>query len=121
MPWLLDSAFSPGDLDSGKSYTHLKIAHLEHSIREGFLRVHVERGYITGGAWVSAPDSLGQLPPMMVKDEPAAEPAGTDYADLMATVVAVGEEGEAIYDLAAAAIYTFLASKGWIAAGSVVS
>ena len=85
MPWLLDTAFSPGDLDAGKSYTHQKIAHLEHSIREKFIRLHIERGYIDGSDWVWA--TQGEALVVLIKDDPAAEPAVTDYTDLVATVV----------------------------------
>jgi hypothetical protein len=119
MPWLLDTAFSPGDLDAGKSYTHQKIAHLEHSIREKFIRLHIERGYIDGSDWVWA--TQGEALVVLIKDDPAAEPAVTDYTDLVATVVGVGEEGEILYDLNAAALYAYLAANSHIAAGSVVA
>jgi len=118
MPWLLDSAFSPGDLDAGKSYTHLKISHLEHSVRDQFIRVYVDRGYLDGEDWMWA--AVGKAQVFLIRDEPTTDPAGTDYTDLVSTVVAEGEEGDLVYDLNSAALYAYLETKGLIGAGSAV-
>jgi len=118
MPWLLGSAFSPGDLDAGKSYTHLKISHLEHSVRDQFIRVYVDRGYLDGEDWMWA--AVGKAQVFLIRDEPAADPAGTDYTDLVATVVVDEDVDALLYDLNSAALYAYLETKGLIGAGSAV-
>lgn len=110
MPILLTTAFDPGDLDPGKSYTHVKIVHLEHDVEGQAIRLICKRGYLAGGVFV-----VGGVSPVMVhqiQDQPSLEPPGTDYTSLVAETVVSGDVGELVYDVNAQHLYQHLLTKG---------
>jgi len=61
MPLNLSVAFDPGDLDPGKSYTHVKIVSTDHNSEAKTIRVVVARGYMSEGEFVESTIAKRQL------------------------------------------------------------
>lgn len=110
MPILLTTAFDPGDLDPGKSYTHVKIVHLEHDVGGGSIRMICKRGYLDGGDFV--PGAVSPTMVHQVQDQPSLEPPGTDYTSLVSETVVSGDVGGLVYDVNAQHLYQYLLDQG---------
>jgi hypothetical protein len=109
MPIQLTTAFDPGDLDPEKSYTHVKIVHLEHSIVDAFIRLVVARGYLDEGAFVESQIAKRAIYNIVDEGE------GTDYTSMVAETVVSGDVGEKVYDVNAQHLYQWLIDKGYYA------
>lgn len=49
----LTTAFNPGDVDSGKSYTHVKIVEFRAHIEKKQITIISQLGYLDGGEWIA--------------------------------------------------------------------
>jgi len=107
MPLLLTAAFSPGDLDPGKSYTHVKVLSFSMSIAHSVIEVTVERGYLDDGAWVKGEKAPTQR--FVIKDD--------DYTTLVASLPE--DDTTPLYTQVANVIYNWLTTNGHFA-GTIV-
>lgn len=98
----LTTAFNPGDMDPGKSYTHVQIHELRWDMPKKQMMVRVVRGYLESSNFV-----IGKVPDAWVvfADGGPKNPQLTDYTDLIA---GMPQSGESIYQAAGRELYTKL-------------
>ena len=107
MPLFLDTPFNPGDIDPGVQYTLIIVTRMEVDLRQKYIRLVVERGYMNG-----ADLKLSEVTsPMvfMIKDDEFVDPPLTGYSDIVTTM---GVADELVYDQVAGSIYQWLIDEG---------
>jgi len=92
MPIQLDVAFDPGDMDPGKSYTHVEVFRIEFDRNRKKVSFDVYRGYLESGEFVRGTASRRQSYLIEDKEGDAAYAAFMDAAasGTLEQTVAVG-------------------------------
>lgn len=103
---LLTAAFSPGDIDAGKSYTHLKVRQLVETVNKKAIIGVLDYGYLNEAVWVQ-----GSAPALTV------EIRGDDYDTLVAETP--DNLDDSIRDQFGAKFYQYVIDEG-LAAGTIV-
>lgn len=108
MPIQLNTPFDPGDMDPGKSYTHVEVDQIEFSRDRKRVNFAVNRGYLVGGQFVRG--AASRRATYLIQDEEGS----SEYTDFMATAASGTLE-----QTVAAGLYTWLLTKG-IFEGAVI-
>lgn len=108
MPIQLDVAFDPGDMDPGKSYTHVEVTQIQFDRFRKKVGFSVSRGYLESGEFV-----VGSAAPRQSFTIGDVE-GGTEYTDFMGAA-ASGTLEETV----AVGLYNWLLAKD-IFEGSII-
>lgn len=116
MPIQLTTTKSPGYLDEGKTYTHLKIIWFKLDLEAKIIEARYALGYMDGDNFI---EGVGGRKTLVVENVPAStdengDPVAADPAfdDLIT-------ENQTTYDAAASAIYQVMIDRE-IEAGTIV-
>ncbi|HHH29053.1 MAG TPA: hypothetical protein ENK57_12015 [Polyangiaceae bacterium] len=115
MSILLATPYNPGDLDPGKSYTHVELDTFGVQLFARAIEFTFIHGYLDSatGAFVR-----GKNPPLRYSVEDNPRTGATDYSDLMIerSLIEPGppQVGEYISSAMARAVYTYALVKGLV-------
>ena len=108
MPIQLNTPFDPGDMDPGKSYTHVEVDQIEFIRDRKRISFSVNRGYLVGGEFVRG--TASRRANYLIQDEGG----GSEYTDFMGTT-----PSGTLEQTVALGLYTWLLAKG-IYAGAII-
>ena len=103
MPIVLTTAASPGDNDPGQTYPKGKVTNINIDILQSFVQVTMQFGDDPGSVWGRGPGL--RMRRFTIQDNPSADPATTDFTDLLATLT---NDGENIHDAIKRIVYAKL-------------
>ena len=112
---VLSTAFSPGDVDPGKSYTHLRIVEIRINTCKKSIGMLTQHGYMESGEWTP-----GKVAPTVFtvtngKSVNAYDNLVVASVALQTDVVAPGVSEYNVYAAAGRCCYQWLIDKGYFA------
>jgi len=114
MPIVLTTDFNPGDHDPGESYPRAKIDDITINVKQKAVAIVVSFGNVVDDKWSEGVGSKKRR--VVIRDTPNAEPPGTDFTDLMATLT---NDGENVYDAVKRVAYAKLQELESSLAGTI--
>ncbi len=122
MPVTLDTPFSPGSYDPGKTYDKIKVVNFTLDLYRYEIRVTVGHGYEDSGSWIWARDPSGSIlsTSHTISDIPEIPPDLDEFGDpipdtgapadpqFSALVSTMGDAAKTVYDKAAEEIYAWI-------------